>query len=69
MRPTKRARQEESEGTAAFSSIPMEKLSGLDETLWLDQISSKTTKQSFKKAKENKRNTRQTNKKGSRLNI
>jgi hypothetical protein len=38
MRTTKRARQEESEGTSAFSSVPMEKLSGLDETLWLEQM-------------------------------
>jgi len=38
---TARRIPKDSEGTAVFASIPMEKLSGLDETLWLDQMNAK----------------------------
>ena len=38
MRAQKRTHKEDREESGAFSVIPMEKLSGLDETLWLEQM-------------------------------
>jgi len=43
MKTKRRKRTDESESTAIFAKIPMEKLSDVDEVLWLEQVSSKRT--------------------------
>jgi len=52
MRTAKKTQREDSEAKAAFAAIPMEKLSGLDETLWLEQMSSKKFPKSSKKSRK-----------------
>ncbi len=38
MRTKMRAKKTDNESAAVFSRIPMEKLSGMEETLWLEQM-------------------------------
>ena len=58
MKTEKRTKKENSEGTAAFASVPMEKLSGLDETLWLEPMASYKAPKRHKKTKINTKNSK-----------
>ncbi len=53
MKTEKKTQKEGREESGLFSIIPMEQLSGLDETLWLEQMAEKKTSKSRKKT-ENK---------------
>lgn len=59
MRIQRRTRRTDHEESGAFSVIPMEKLSGLDETLWLEQMLVEFTqsvrKRTSKKQKESQK--------------
>jgi len=58
MRTEKRTQKEESEESGVFAIIPMEQLSGLDETLWLEQMAEKKAPKNRKKSGKNTKNTK-----------
>jgi hypothetical protein len=57
MRTKKRANKTDNGSTAVFSRIPLEKLSGMEETLWLEQMLADFTQTVKKRASEGRENS------------
>ena len=55
MRTQRRTQKADRKELGAFSAIPMEKLSGLDETLWLEQMLVEFTRSVRKRASEKRK--------------
>jgi len=58
MRIETKTQKEDREESGVFAVIPMEQLSGLDETLWLEQMAENKAPKSHKKSGKTTKNSR-----------